>query len=532
MNPAMMPSRFSCLMRDLKGVVNPAYVMGYIGQGMYRRSVRRTGLIGLGVLTVSIVGRGIGLLPSFTVGKAAIVTLVYGLVTMFGGLGLKMVSNILMSERLNIAQANNLNLLEDKKKSRLCVYLRQLYDAVFRFEAAARYSEEEIRREDRQIRENADEVMEKLKGCLSPENLRFLGVENLNDLVERMSACNPLKLRQLECSWEGFRITANYALTHPLPAALEAEIIGFDLTLLEDWLDGACFDATDVKLLEQYKANSVLARIKRQVRFNLQDRIWQSWKTSAHSFWFQNTFRSLAISVGAEIKRLNRRVGRGYFKAEHFLWIHPDLDRLVREEFGSDTFDELVRRRKRMIWKIFSHKCENAVELLHRIYRPRIQLAVDLRKRFDPEYFLGELDGQSYLSDLKKLSVSPRRIERERARVENQRQTDAHLGSFLTESPSLNAMNRLQRRAMRIAVHLNLSRLGDLLKAYYLASPAGSTGKTARPPGKAIRDLLSDIVSKETRFSSALVTLRTFWFLNWLELDEYCSQVKEIAYTE
>jgi hypothetical protein len=156
---------------------------------------------------------------------------------------------------------------------------------------------------------------------------------------------------------------------------------------------------------------------------------------------------------------------------------------------------------------------------------------VDLRKRFDPEYSLGELDGQSYLSDLKKLSLPPRQIERERARVEKQRHTDAFWGRFLSETLSLGALNRLQRRAARIAVHLNLSRLGDLLKAYYAASPGGSAGKTTRPPAEAIREILSDIVSRETRFSSSLVTLRTFWFLNWLELDEYCSQVKEIAYT-
>ena len=520
-------------MRDLKGVINPAYIMGHVGQGMYRRSVRRTGLIGLGVLTVSIIGRKIGLLPEFTVRRAAVVTIVYGLVTMVGGLGLKAISNMLMSERINIAQANNLNLLEDKKKSRLNVYLRRLYDAVFRFEAAASYSEEDIQREDRDIRRNAEEIAAKLKACLSQENLRFLGVETLSDLVEHMSACRPLKPRQLECSWEGFRITANYALTHPLPAALEAAIIGFNLTLVEDWLDGAFFDATDVKLLEQYKANSTLARVKRRVRFGVRDRIWQSWKTFSHSFWFHNTFRSLAIGVGAEIKKLNRRVGRGYFKAEHFLWIHPDLDQLVQKDFGVEVFEELVRKRSRLIWKIFTHKYESAIALLQRIYRPKIELAVGLRKRFDVEYFLGELDGQSYVQDLERLSLSPGRIEKELARVNEARKRDALLTRFLNEVPEpFSGATALERRAMRIAVHVNLSRLADLLAEYYAPSADKQNGEDKPQPDKPIRQLLAEIAADEPRFSRELVTLRTFWLLNWLELDEYSRQLKEIAYTE
>jgi len=520
-------------MRDLKGVINLAYLMGYIGQGMYRRSVRRTGLIGLAALTVSIIGRGVGLLPGFTVGKAALVTFIYGIITLCGGLGLKTISNILMSERINIAEANNLNLLEDKKKSRLPFYLRKLYDSVFRLEAAVRYSPREIQREEGQIRRNIKEIAEKLASSLSDENLSFLGVKSLSDLVDHMGACNPLKPRQPECSWEGFRITASYALTHPLPATLEADIIGFDLTMVEDWFDGACFDATDVKLLEQYKANSTIVRVKRQLPYRFPDRVWQWWKAFSHSFWFQNTFRSVAIGVGTEIKKLNRKVGRGYFKAEHLLWIHPDLDRLVEEEFGREVLEEVIHRRKRLVWKIFSRRYQGAVELLRRIYRPKIELAVDLRKRFDLEYFLGELDEQSYLGDLEQLSFSPHVIERERQRVQRARESDALLRKYLNEKQAPSSdMNLLQRRALRIAAHLNRSRLRDLLTEYY-APPAGADGEKKRPQSaEAIQRILSQAAADEARLSRALVTLRTFWLLNWLEFHEYCWHLKEIAYSE
>jgi len=533
MSVKTIKSKFSCLMRDLKGVINPAYLMGYIGHGMYRRSVRRTGLIGLAALAVSVLGRGLGLLPEFTVGKAAIVALIYGFATLFGGLGLKTISNMLMSERINIAEANNLNLLEDKKKSRLDFYLRRLYDSVFRFEAAVRYSDEEIQREDREIRKNVEEITKKLMSSLSEENLSFLGVTGLPTLVEHMSKCNPLKARQLECSWEGFRITANYALTHPLPATLEAEIIGFDLTLVEDWLDGACFDANDVKLVEQYKANSTIVLIKKQVGYGLLDKIWQSWKGFCHSFWFHNTFRSVAVGVGTQIRKLNRKVGRGYFKTEHLLWIHPDLDRSVEEKFGSEVLEELISRRKHLIQKIFSRKYGGAVELLRRIYRPKVELAIDLRKRFDCEYFLGELGGQSYLYDLERLSCSSPRIERERARVEQARENDALLMRYLKEQPGLlPEMNSLQRRAVKTALHLNLFHLRELLSEYF-ASPTDVGDKKERfQSGETIQRILSRTVADEARFSRTLVTLRTFWLLNWLEFDEYCRQVKEIAYAD
>jgi len=322
-------------------------------------------------------------------------------------------------------------------------------------------------------------------------------------------------------------------LTHPLPAALETEIIGFDLTMIEDWFDGACFDANDVKLLEQYKANSTIVMVKGQIRYGFLDKAWQSWKAFSHSFWFQNTFRSLAISIGTEIKRLNRKVGSGYFKAEHFLWIHPALDRTVEQKFGSDVLQELIHRRKRLVWKIFSHRYERAVELLRRIYRPKIKLAIDLRRRFDIEYLLGELEGQSYLRDLERLSFSQQHIERARKRAAQARESDSLLARFLSEEPeSSSKVNALQRRALRIATHLNLSHLRDSLTEYY-SLPTSAEGDRERSLRReTVRRIIPRTAANDPRFSHSLVAVRTFWLLNWLELDEYCRHLKEIAYPD
>ena len=85
---------------------------------------------------------------------------------------------------------------------------------------------------------------------------------------------------------------------------------------------------------------------------------------------------------------------------------------------------------------------------------------------------------------------------------------------------------------MRIAVHLNLFRLRGLLTEYY-ASPASDHDETSSSSrGEAILRILSGVAADEARFSHWLVTLRTFWLLNWLEFDEYCRQLKEIAYTD
>jgi len=527
-------SRLSRLTKDLSRVVSPVYLLGHVGQRMYRTAVRRTGLIGLAALAVSILGRGIGFLPEFTIKRAAIFTLAFGCVTLFGGLGMKIISNMLMSERINIAEANNLNLLQDKKKSRLDFYLRRLYDSVFRYEAAVRYPAEDIRGEEEAIRGNVEGITEKLMSHLSKDNLRFLGVSDLASMVDHMNACNPLKPRELEKSWEGFRITARYALTHPLPATLEAETIGFDLTMVEDWLDGACFDASDVKLVEQYKANSTVVLIKRHLGYRVLDRLWQKWHALAHSFWFHNTFRSLAISIGTQIKRMNKRVGRGYFKAEHFLWIHPELDRWVERRFGGEVLEELVHSRKRLIWKIFSKEYEGAVELLRRIYCPKIELVVDLRKRFDVEYFLGELDGESYIRDLERLAFPPHYIDRERARVEEARKRDADLLRDLDEKQPLsgNGITGLQRRALRVGAHINLFGLREALAGCDSSSQPSERGQDKQDSEEEIRRIVSQTIADGERLSHWLVTVRTFWLLNWLEFEEYCTHLKEIAYSD
>lgn len=526
-------TKFVGVVKDASRVVNPVYLMGHVGQRMYRAAVRRTGLVGLAALAVSVVGRSVGFLPEFTIKRAAMFTLVFGFVTLFGGLGMKLISNMLMSERINIAEANNLNLLEDKKKSRLDYYLQRLYDSVFRYEAAVRYSGKEVREEEDEVRRNVKGIAEKLMTHLSEENLRFLGVSDFYDMVDHMNVCNPLRPRELEKSWEGFRITARYALTHPLPAALEAEFIGFDLTMVEDWLDGACFNANDVKLVEQYRANSTLAMIKHQLGYGLADRLSQKWHLFAHSFWFHNTFRTLAISIGTQIKRMNKQVCQGYFKAEHFLWIHPDLDGSVERRFGQEVLEELIHRRKRLIRKIFSNRYEVAVELLWRIYRPKIKLAVDLRRRFDVEYFLGELGAVSFLGDLERLGFSQARIQRERARVEDGSKGDREFRNWLEgKDSSWSDRPPLDIRALRISRHINLFGLREA--AEVRDSSAGRKGTrqdTLELQDKFEQGLLQ-VLGEREQLSHWLVTVRMFWLLNWLEFEEYCTHLKEIAYSD
>lgn len=532
MNIRRYQTKFAGLVRDLTRVVNPVYLMGHVGQRMYRAAVRRTGLVGLAALAVSVVGRGVGFLPEFTIKRAAVFTLVFGFVTLFSGLGMRLISNMLMSERINIAQANNLNLLEDKKKSRLDYYLRRLYDSVFRYEAAVRYSREEVREEEEEVRRNVKGIAGKLMAHLSEENLQFLGVSDLSDMVDHMNTCNPLRPRELEKSWEGFRITARYALTHPLPATLEAELIGFDLTMVEDWLDGAFFDANDVKLVEQYRANSTLAMIKRRSGCRLPDRLSRKRHMLAHSFWFHNTFRTLAVGVGTQIKRMNKRVRQGYFKAEHFLWIHPELDSSVQRRFGREVLEDLIDRRKRLIWKIFSHRYEAAVELLWRIYRPKLKLAADLRRRFDLEYFLGELPAESYLGDLERLGFSQARLHRERARVENGRARDDELRSWLEgRGPSSSGRTPLDLRSLRIARHINLFGLREAVGGRDSSMGRKGARQDSHERQDRTEQVLSQVLGESEQLSHSLVTVRTFWLLNWLEFEEYCAHLKEIAYS-
>ena len=533
MNLGRFQTKFAGLVRDLTRVINPVYLMGYVGQRMYRAAVRRTGLVGLAALAVSVVGRSAGFLPEFTIKRAAVFTLVFGLVTLFSGLGMRVISNMLMSERINIAQANNLNLLEDKKKSRLDYYLRRLYESVFRYEAAVRYSDKEVREEEEEVRRNVKGIAEKLMMHLSEENLRFLGVNDLQEMVDHMNACNPLRRAEFERSWEGFRISARYALTHPLPATLEAELIGFDLTMVEDWLDGACFDANDAKLVEQYRANSTLVMIRGQLGYGLRDRLSQKWHLLAHGFWFHNTFRSLAIGVGTQIKRMNKRVRQGHFKAEHFLWIHPELDHLVERRFGHEILEELVRRRKRLIWKIFSNRYEVARELLWRIYRPKIKLAVDLRRRFDVEYFLGELGAESFLGDLERLGFPQARIHREQARVENERRQDGDLRKWLEgKGGSWSDRPLLDLRTLRIARHINRFGLREAMELRDSSSGKEETRRDIQERQDKVEPILSQVLRESEQVSHWLVTVRMFWLLTWLEFEEYCDHLKEIAYCD
>jgi hypothetical protein len=199
------------LLRDLRRLVELGDVVYYVGSLLYRRSLRYT-LFTAGIGILGYLTRLAGV-AGFTARQAIALPLLVGASSLLGGLTLKLIPTILASRKLRVAQANDLNLMEDYRKSRQEAHLEHLWTRVFRHEPP-------------------------LEG----------------ELAQAVAGEPPR---------EKFLRLAHYALDHPLPQVRQRYHVGLDLRYFEDWRDGAFFDRTDDKLAQQFDGDAVLAGIKR-----------------------------------------------------------------------------------------------------------------------------------------------------------------------------------------------------------------------------------------------------------------------------
>ncbi len=338
-----------------------------------------------------------------------------------------------------MAEAQDLDLMEDYRKSQQEQHLELLWQRVFRFEWA--------------VDSDATRVHPHPIEC-PPEICN--ADQQFADPAARAKA--------------QFLMRARFALQHPQPQARQRYYLGIDLRFLEDWRNGAFFDHNDTKLVEQFDASATLEAIKREVGYGHLAALADLPMKSSRKFWFAMISRVISIHVGDAVGDLNQEFGTDYFNAQAILWPGEDREPWL-DQFPS-AHEELLLRRRQILNRIFGRTAHDAQRMLDRLVLPSFWLATKLRVRYDPEY-LDESLGYNMLSDLEELGLAPHRNEAFRAfgpRAASQWET---LREFLQiHHPELLAPSNAESlRAVRIAAHTDRGGLGRLLQQYAGQTP-------------------------------------------------------------
>jgi len=467
-------------------------------------------------------------LPGFTRWQALAAPVVVGGGLLTLGAVLRYLPRVLTGRLKTLAEANDLNLMEDYRKSQCIEHLNQLWDYVFWYESAIRYNDEERQLEREHIgaiREHVDLTIRQWKPAIR-EQLGLGSEQDQEDVVMAVLTERPLS-NSLERSREGFLISSLYALSHSLPQSSEAHDIGYRMNLYEDFCDGAYFDASDTKLTEQYAGNVSLTDIKRQVGFGRIDALRQVPRQISAKLWFFLITRKVAMAAGRAVQFLNDTYKTDAFNSQVILW--PGEEDAAWLEPFDGAREHILKLRKATITAALGCDFERAESVLERAFEPAFQSATELRARFDPEYVTGELDyttddtearvTNNLVADVQAMGYRDEDIERARNYAATVRREQNALVQYLKKHKFKSILdNGPALRAVKIAHHINKDNLKKLIH-----TPIPETAK--------ITPLLHAVTESEPSQTTHLIALRLHHHLTALHLQTYKTLARELAYS-
>ncbi len=467
-------------------------------------------------------------LPGFTRWQALTAPVIVGGGLLGLGAALRYIPRMLSGRLTTVAEANDLNLMEDYRKTQARDHLSILWDKVFWYESALRYSAEQRAAERAQMQALRTHVANAIAGWDADIRTQ-LGLKSdadRDDMIAAVLSERPLS-DNLEKSREGFLISALYALRHALPQSSEADNIGFRLNLYEDFCDGAYFDASDTKLAEQYAGNVTLMQIKRQIGFGRLDSFRQVPRQITSRLWFFLITRKVALGAGRAVRALNEQYDTDLFNSQVLLWPGEEEAQWLTRFEGAR--DEVLRWRRCIITAALGTEHPRAVTILDRAFLPACEFAAELRARFDPEYVEGLLDytsedtgndvTNSLIGDLQALGYRDTNLAKVRGYVEKVKHDQATFDDYLAAHHPDIAGNGLVRRAVKIAFHIDASGLKKIFQ-----SPASSHGEIDR--------LTQQAAEEEPTYTARLIALRLHHQLTLIQRHSYQSLAHALAYSD
>lgn len=472
----------TALIGDLGRMIAPLDILYTIGNLVYRRSLRYT-LLTSGIAVLGLVAKRIGL-PGFTVQQAIALPLLIGGLSLVVGVLLKVVPSLIASRLLTVAQASGLNLMEDYRKSQTDQHLIVLWRRLFQHECRLGMASHQ-----------------------PPAELHVNG-QTENEALAHAKA--------------SFFVRAREALTSPMPQIQQMFRVGLDLRFFEDWRDGAYFDRSDSKLIEQFDGSSTLLAARAEVGLaGIGAAMLMNPRRTAQRFWFAVVTRMVAILTATDVQKLNRAHDTDLFNAQMLLWPGTeDGDWLSRMPGARE---ELLRCRRRNIRRVFGRDLDTAHCVLDHMLYGSFAMATELRMRFDPDYCDGVL-GYDVIEDLRAEGRNRRDFQRAQGFVRQASGRLERLAEFCKANRPelLSAPGSEDLRVARLAVHVNRGGLHDLLGEWQVRNSGGAT--------ESINRALNDAITSKDICTRRLLAVRMHHELTRLSRQGYAHLVETLGY--
>jgi len=515
------------LLRDFVRLARADDLLSRLGGVMMRTSPKAT-IWTAGITSSGYLSNRLGL-PGFTGVEALMAPIVVGGGLLGLGLAMRFAPAVLSAKWLTVAEASDLNLMEDYRKSQAPAHLNALWDKVFFYESAIRYSLQERQAERDEIQHLREYICRQIH-TWDRDALQQLEIGSETDVDAAVTAV--LSERVLshiqEKSREGFIVSSLYGLRHPLPQCSQAHTTGLRLGLYEDLCDGAYFDKSDTKLTQQYVGNQLLRDIKKAVAFGKIDRLRQLPASLGAKLWWFLVTRRIATGLGRAVTYLNDKYGTDEFNSQVFLWPGQEAAPWL-DKFPGAT-EEIVTLRRSVVRSALGNDFQAACAILDKMFLACFEFATDLRARYDPEYCDGSLDyttddtaeriTNNLIDDLRARGYRPATIDTAIPYVSSVRREQSDFLEYLRATgykPILESP--LALRAVKIAFHTNYHGMKDVFRTRE-SEQRESLLKQEVHAAAADRDI----------YDRRIVGLRLHHQLTILLLDGYKDLARTLAY--
>lgn len=454
----------------------------FLGDFLYRRSLRYSTATAA-VCLLGYLGNFLPGVDTYPARVAIALPLLVGSTTLLSGLVLKNIPNLFFTRLSNVAQAADLDLMEDLRKSQQDQHLDALWQRVYEFEWAI--GSDALRVHPHPVECPAEVVADPEGPVSSAARAR-----------------------------EQFLRRAHFALQRAQSQPRQRYHLGLDLRFLEDWRNGAYFDRSDVKLIEQFEASATLSAVKREAGYGRAAHLCSLPRRVSQKLWTAMITRAIGVRVGEALTYLNRKHGTDYFNAQALLWPGEEHQPWLDQFPGAR--EDLLERRRLLVTRVFGEDFFDARRMLQRMVLPSFLSATSLRAGFDPEY-LDQSLGYTAASDLEAAGVESWRIEPCRQATQQAADDRLALLEFLkTARPALLASDHAESlRAVRIAMHVDRDGLRRLVRQF-VAQPGRQTAI-----GERAATVVDKVVSETARYSRLLVGLRVHHELTRLHHFDY-----------
>lgn len=513
--------------RDVSRLANTGDLLTQAGTLLMKKSPRAT-LWTAGISSSGFLSNFIGL-DGFTAVQAVAAPLIVGGGMLSLGACLKFIPSTLSRQLEDIAQANDLNLMEDYRKSQVVHHLNLLWDRVFAHEARLRCTPEAQQEESTQILAFQQQLANSLDAW-DPALLRHLGAvtdQDKADLIQALITERPLS-ESLEKSREGFLISSLYAMRHAMPQSTQAHTIGFRLDLYEDYCDGACFDRSDRMLFQQFKGHTCLAAAKKHAGLTGL-RVWRTvLPTMSQKMWFLLITRKVSAGVGRAVRSLNKAFDTDRFNAQAVLW--PGEEDAAWLKDLPEAAQQIRTSRREILHGALGDTYENAEKVLDRMLLPGVKQAQDLRIHYDYEYCDQTLQVVTSETaqptfddagtDLETMAYPNSVLEKKRAFLTHSVASMSRFMAYLeTSRQGMMPDDSEALRAVKIMFHTNHGNIHKLLKTSDLEESRTH-----------IDALIKEAAGDKTQYTRRLVSVRMHHQLTRLRNEEYRTLVKALAY--